>query len=286
MIQYDPHSWRELFDLRGTMLAAISRRGGTVLLWSALVTILHFKWRHLAVPETAHSLLGPALSLLLVFRTNASYDRFWEGRKLWGSIVNISRNITRLARVYLAKEPHLVQRILRLVMAFPYAAMGELRGQRSLGPVAQDLGPESAQALLKAQHTPAAVAREITLALDEARHAGLISDIIMTSIDQNAQALVDCIGACERIHKTPLPFAYVVHLRRALALYCFTLPFALLSRFGWETIAIASLISTVLLGIEEVGVEIEDPFGIDDNDLPLESICAGIEAHVRGNMPS
>lgn len=250
-----------------------------------LVTVLHFKWRALGIPETAHSLLGFSLGLLLVFRTNASYDRFWEGRKLWGSIVNTSRNLGRVLGVHLAQRPQLLQRALRLVIAFPYAAMNELRGQRGLGPVQSELAPEETRALLAASHPPTAITVALSATLLAAREEGVISDIVLVDIDRNNQTLVDCIGACERIHKTPLPFAYVVHLRRALALYCATLPFALLDRFGWATIGIASLVSTVLFGIEEIGVEIEDPFGTDPNDLPLEKFCAGIEDHLRRSQP-
>jgi putative membrane protein len=100
-------------------------------------------------------------------------------------------------------------------------------------------------------------------------------------LDQNVQLLIDYLGGCERIHKTPLPFAYVVHLRRALILYCFTLPFALVESFGWGTILDTLLVAYVFFGIEEIGVEIENPFGQDDNDLPLERICATIEQNLQ-----
>jgi putative membrane protein len=104
---------------------------------------------------------------------------------------------------------------------------------------------------------------------------------LLLSLDQNVQLLIDYMGGCERIHKTPLPFAYVVHLRRALIAYCFTLPFALLDQFEWGTIAAVLLIAYTLFGIEEIGVQIEDPFGSDDNDLPLKDICSTIEANLR-----
>jgi ion channel-forming bestrophin family protein len=126
-----------------------------------------------------------------------------------------------------------------------------------------------------------AAARKISEQFAEAKSRGTISDYVQVSLDQNVQLLVDYMGACERIHNTPMPFAYMVHLRRALILYCFTLPFALLDRFGWWTIAVVLLISYVLYGVEEIGVEIEDPFGEDENDLPLEDICRTIESNVR-----
>ena len=109
----------------------------------------------------------------------------------------------------------------------------------------------------------------------------MISDYVMTALDQNVQALIDYIGGCERIHKTPLPFAYMVHVRRRLVLYCIALPFALVSDFGWETIPVSTVVAYVFFGIEEIGVEIEDPFGLDDNDLPLESICQTIDGNLE-----
>ena len=109
------------------------------------------------------------------------------------------------------------------------------------------------------------------------------------------QLLIDYCGACERIRSTPLPFAYAVHLRRALIVYCFTLPLALVQKYGWETVPVTLMIAYVLFGIEEIGVEIEGPFGDDDNDLPLEDICetihknlyalAGIERLDRDALP-
>jgi putative membrane protein len=113
--------------------------------------------------------------------------------------------------------------------------------------------------------------------LAEARAEGRLSDHLLVALDQNVHLLTDHLGACERIHKTPLPFAYMVHLRRALILFCFTLPFALVGDFGWGTIPDTLLVAYVFFGIEEIGVEIEDPFGVDDNDLPLERLCATIE---------
>jgi putative membrane protein len=110
----------------------------------------------------------------------------------------------------------------------------------------------------------------------KARDKGLISDIILWELDHNVQQLVDYLGACERIHTTPLPYAYMVHLRRVLILYCFTLPFALVDTFGWLTVPAVLGVAYTFFGIEEIGVEIEDPFGNDLNDLALEDLCAKI----------
>jgi putative membrane protein len=253
---------------------------------AAVITYLHHEHIELGISERAHSLIGVALGLLLVFRTNASYDRFWEGRKQWGAIVNETRNVARLASVLLEKDPELVARIVRWTIAFAWSTMFHLRGQKNLGPGKSSLPNVDVAAVEKAQHPPLAVAREISAAIAEAQARGLITDVQQMALDANVKELVDYLGACERIRGTPLPFAYVVHLRRALLLYCLTLPFALLPVFGYGTILGVAAISYTLLGIEEIGVEIEDPFGTDDNDLPLDQICSNIDRNLRAFLPA
>jgi putative membrane protein len=107
-----------------------------------------------------------------------------------------------------------------------------------------------------------------------------MSDYIQVMLEHNVQLLVDYLGACERIHQTPMPFAYMVHLRRAMIIYCFTLPFALVESFGWLAIVATMFVAYTFYGIEEIGVEIEDPFGTDENDLPLEQICETVERNL------
>jgi len=290
MIQYDPDDWRShLWDIKGSMIREIASRVVACGLWAVVVVCVDELWipreKWLTIPAGGHTLTGFALSLLLVFRTNSSYDRFWEGRKQWGSIVNESRNLGRAASVYLAGDARRVQCVILWACLFPWAVMHRLRQQRGIGSADPALPADQVQEVLEARNQPLSVARRISFELAEGRRDGQISDIVMTTIDQNVQILVDCLGACERIHNTRLPYAYMVHLRRALILYNGTLPFALISDFGWLTIPAVLLISYVLFGIEEIGVEIEDPFGTDDNDLPLEQYCANIEGDLRSLLP-
>lgn len=296
MIQYDPHKWSDhFFDIRGSLVREISGRVSLCAIWTVVVVAVHFFLFPVAIPSLLHTLVGTALGLLLVFRTNASYDRFWEGRKLWGGMVNETRNLIRAAVVQLESDRELLVELTRWTAVFPYAAARGLRGENGIGPLSAQLSAADVAAVSEGQHTALAVAMRMTAVLNRARQRGLISDIIFTSLDQNIQQLIDYIGGCERIRKTPLPFAYVVHLRRALVLYCFTLPFALVSSYGWYTIVDVLVIAYVFFGIEEIGVEIEGPFGTDDNDLPLDDICetihrnlyaiAGIERSAKDVLP-
>lgn len=289
MINYNPHDWRShLLDIRGSMLPEIIGRVALCVSWSVAITAAHEllpRWIpgfSLAVPPTVHTLVGTALGLLLVFRTNSSYDKFWEGRKLWGGMVNECRNLARQASTTLTAAPILRQQVILWTASFPYASMSVLRGTRTLAPSSSSLPPAEVNTVLAAQHLPLAVASKISQAVLTARDQQVISDYLVTMFDHNINLLIDYVGACERIHRTPIPFAYMVHLRRALILYSFTLPFALVEPLHWWTVAGTFLLAFIFFGIEEIGVEIEDPFGYDENDLPLERFCQTIEANLMG----
>lgn len=274
MIRYDPHNWSDhFFDIRGTLVIEIFVRVLACVAWAAGVVWWNQHMWPVAIQVTIHSLVGVALGLLLVFRTNASYDRYWEGRKLWGAIVNDSRNLARLGTAYLSGDRELALRLVRWTAVLPYTIMSTLQGNSEIGPAAQDLSADERKELLTSQHLSLHAAQQLTSIIRSAFTKGLLTDRLAVELDECVQRLIDSLGGCERIRKTPLPFAYVVHLRRALVIYCFTLPFALVKDFGWFTVLDVALVAYTFFGIEEIGVEIEGPFGHDENDLPLKDIC-------------
>lgn len=285
MIDYDPHHWWDhLLDIRGSLVRQIVPRVAIICVWALAITGVHCFLLSLAIPLDGHLLIGFALSLLLVFRTNSSYDRFWEGRRQWGNIVNDARNLARGASVYLAGEPLILARLLRWLTKLPYAMMGSLRGAPS-ELAAVDLPTEEVQRVQSQTNVPLAISRKLSQELANAEGEGALTDVSRALLEGLVRSLIDSFGACERIHKTPLPFAYVVHLRRALIAYCYSLPLALVERFNWGTVVVVGMISFIMLGIEEIGVQIEDPFGEDDNDLPLERICGVIHNDVESFLP-
>lgn len=289
MIEYDRRSWTShLFDIRGSLVREIAIRMALIGLWTLAIEAVFFVCERYGIPSpkvntSMHTLVGVALGLLLVFRTNASYDRWWEGRKLWGGIVNETRNLTRLALVHLNVDRQTVERIVHRTIALPYASMHQLRDTKSLGEAAKYFDAETQRRIESSQHPGLTLATEITQLITKSYHQGLIGEKAMFMLDQNVQLLIDYIGGCERIHKTPLPYAYVVHLRRALIVYLGTLPFAL-GDLGWWELPGVLAISFTFLGIEEIGVEIEDPFEGEPNDLPLESICQTIENNLTAML--
>jgi putative membrane protein len=277
---YDRRPWLgHLFTLRGSVLPKILPRLVIVGVAAAVSIELHANGHVPTLPSTFHALLGTALALLVTFRTNSSYDRFWEGRKAWGAIVNRSRDITLVASASLG--PERTRRIARLVAAFAHAAKRELWQSKEMPELARLVGIEESKQLARppgaAQRALLHLGRELALA----RASSEIDLVAAWAAQDDVTALIDQLGACQRIQRTPIPFAYVVHLRWLLVIYCATLPFALIESLdNVHTIVVVLLVSFALFGIEQIGVEIEDPFGDTVNDIQLGAIADTIERDV------
>jgi putative membrane protein len=225
------------------------------------------------------------LGLLLVFRTNTAYDRFWEGRKAWGSLVNNTRNLARLTWVSIAEtEPshrdNKVQ-ILKQLIAFATATKLHLRSEAVNEELERFLSPDRFAKLQGVNSPPLEIAFWIADDLQLQQEQGRISLYQMNELQSILNGMVDMLGACERILRTPIPLAYAIHLKQLLIIYCFLLPFQLVEDLKWWTGPIVALISFTLFGIEAIGMEIENPFGKDPNDLPLDTICATIERNIN-----
>lgn len=217
------------------------------------------------------------LGLLLVFRTNTAYERFWEGRKTWGTLVNNVRNLAR--RIWVAVDEKTPQDraekavTLHLLVAFATAMKLHLR-QEPVNDELKHLMPASCFFQLKTMHNPPLeIAFWIGNYLQQQYQRGCISLYQLTAMHSLLDSMVDTLGSCERILKTPIPLAYAIHLKQLLLIYCLSVPFQLVGDLNWWTGPVAAIISFTLLGIEEIGIEIENPFGGDPNDLPLDAIC-------------
>jgi ion channel-forming bestrophin family protein len=225
------------------------------------------------------------LGLLLVFRTNTAYERFWEGRKAWGNIVNNIRNLSRLIWVAIDEtDPsHRLEKeqALKLLVAFAVATKLHLRSQPASDRLADLVSTLQFSKLQTATNPPLEVIFWISDYL-QAKHEQLqISLYQMNELQTLLNNLVDMLGACERILRTPMPLAYAIHLKQLLFLYCLLLPFQVVEELRWWTAPAIALVSFTLFGIEAIGVEIENPFGSDPNDLPLDKICDTVERNVE-----
>jgi ion channel-forming bestrophin family protein len=235
------------------------------------------------------------LSLLLILRTNAGYDRWWEARKLWGGIVNQSRNLVISGLAYGPAAPTWREQFVRWAAIFPHVARCSLRGQPPTTEVAALIGPDEAACLARADHMPSFVAFRLAELLREACACGQMDRFAFLQVDRERSLLIDHVGACERIRKTPLPLVYAIKVRRAIALFLLSLPFALLHKMDTEWLVpfITLLVAYPLLALDQIGVELQNPFPETNvSHLPLGELSAMIEQNLlallrtKQEMPS
>ena len=219
-----------------------------------------------------HTVLGVALGMLIVFRTNSSNGRYWEGRSHWGMLINQSRSLVRIGHVWAGPADDLA----RLVTAYVLAVKQVLRDDMNLEELAHYLPGRLYERICSVGNPPTRVARAIEEWIHEKQLIGKIDTRTAAVMQNLLNLMVDQQGGCEKIHKTPLPFIYASLIKMSLTLYVFSLPFVLIEKVGFAAPAIAALVALGMMGIEEAGVEIEDPFGLEPNDLPLEQLCTTI----------
>lgn len=279
-------SWfKVVFRWRYSVIPAIIPRVIFCGLFGLLVSIIHYYYVDVGLPILSSVVPSIVLGLLLVFRTNTAYERFWEGRILWGNLVNSIRNLARIIWVSViennSKDREEKTIILRLLIVFAIATKLHLRGE-AINREIVDLVPERwYDKLQKVHNPPLQVALLIGEYLQQKFERDCINSYQLTAMLKLLDAMVNVLGGCERILKTPIPVAYSIHLKQLLLIYCLTLPFQLVTELAWWTAPIVSVISFTVFGIEQIGIEIENPFGHDANDLPLESICQTIQVNIE-----
>lgn len=270
--------FRDVVQLRGSVIPAILPRTIICGLFGELIAVLFFQDIPVSIPILASIIPNIVLGLLLVFRTNTAYERFWEGRRLWGTLTNTIRNLARQMWVVIIEndlQDHDEKRAaMRLLVAFAVATKLKLRNEPVNADELKSLLSSARYSTLKMMNNPPLeIAFWISRYLQEQFHRDRLGIYQLNAMQELVNIMVDCLGGCERILKTPIPLAYSIHLKQLLLLYCLFLPFQLVADLGWSTGLVTALISFTLFGIEEIGVEIENPFGRDANDLPLDTIC-------------
>ncbi len=227
-----------------------------------------------------HSLLGFAISMLLVFRTNTAYDRWWEGRKLWGALVNNSRNLALKLNAILDADDNESRTFYR--KSIPLFA-SVLRRHLQLDSTKYSLDdidhPELGDIDVQ-KHLPNQVASKMFSKVNRLYKAGKITGDQLIVLNAELQSFSDICGACERIKNTPIPYSYSAFIKKFIFMYVATLPFGFALSMGYLAIPVVAFIFYVLASLEIVAEEIEDPFGFDDNDLPMQKIAENIKKHV------
>ena len=284
-----PTGLRLFFTYHGSILQQIKTKLLVTMLLAAAVTMTHGSLFRLKITLTPvpFSLIGLALAIFLGFRNSASYDRYWEGRKLWGQLVINSRNLCRQILTFIDRgntrsepTPRQEQMVFK-VIAFTHALRHHLRESCPKSDLAQLLPADEWERVVLAPNKPNyllnIMGNDLRLCLEEKN----THPYFAASIDQNLDRMADILGGCERIKNTPIPFSYTVLLHRTAYLYCFLLPFGLVDTLGFMTPLVVGIISYTFFGLDALGDELEQPFGLFPNDLPLTSLSTTIERDLR-----
>jgi putative membrane protein len=250
-------------------------------LYSGLICFLEEEIFHLGEDSLVknisvmHSMLGFVISLLLAYRTNTAYDRWWEGRKLWGTLVNNSRNLALKIAVILESEidRHFYQKVIPL---YAHILQKYLADDEAGLVLFEGLDLD----IDHTKHKPNQVAKMLFKKTDELYKSGKISGHQLLYLNAELQSFTDVCGACERIKNTPIPYSYSAFIKKFIFFYVMTLPFSYTFILSYYVIPVVVFIFYVLASLELIAEEIEDPFGNDANDLPTEKIAANIKKHV------
>lgn len=298
IVRQTPNALKIFFTLRGSIIPKIYPQILLITLLSTLITIIQH-WLPDSFPyygTATFTLLGIALSLFLGFRNNASYQRWWEARGLWGQLVYDSRSLTRQVLSFIDEDDttaiengedsnetaRVTQRtMVYLTIAFAHAVRHRLRGTSPWQDVEPFVAPTHHDHMRQAKNVPDYIMRLMGKQLASIRRQRLVSEQIIQNMDERLTSMTIVLAACERIHNTPLPFAYMLLVHRTTYLYCIMLPFGLVASLGWATPLICAVIAYTFFGLDALSEELEEPFGLAANQLPLTALSRTIEINLR-----
>lgn len=266
--------------IKGSASPAITRRVVFTAFFSLACSFLFHHYPQVAIPITPFEYSGAVLSLFLLLRINSGLDRWWEARKIWGSIVNQSRNLAIIGYEYSSANQALSKTYLSWVAAWPHVMRESLRGEKNLSEVEELLGKEETNKIRNSQHMPTYVGAKIAEFLTMLRTRGL-DNFAFQRAERERALLIDGIGACERIRNTPIPLAIAIIVRRFILLFLLLLPLGLVDRVVWLTPLVVALAAYPLFTLDEIGAELQNPFSPRNlSHLPLKNICLNIQANV------
>lgn len=288
MVQYNPKTWFSIifhsysrFVVKTMMPALIFMTVFTTLVCVVMLEYFDFNKSHFSNTTALHSLLGIVLGLFLVFRTNSAYDRWWEGRKLWGMMVNSTRNYALKLGAYLEQDDHESRKwFAQMIPNFVIATKEHLRKGVQLSEL-ELADPNFLESLARYQHKPNGISAMMYNKVNALYKTGKLTGEQFWVLDKEMKDFIDIMGACERIKNTPIPYSYAMFIKKFIFIYIITLPFGFVTSFEYVTIPTTLLITFVLLSVELIAEEIEDPFGRDINDLPTDHLAGRIQENVR-----
>lgn len=274
--------WHEVFTNSASVTPGIKWR---ILIFGVVSSVVWYIGTHTNwIPKTEiapYELIGAALAVLLMLRTNTGYDRWYEGRKLWGGIVNQSRNLAQIGLTYGPNDSEWRSQFVGWTAAFSHACRHSLRGQNVIDDMRIVLNQADLEELTRAQHKPLYVTQRLAELLRQAMNDGQMDHFAFMQAEHQRSLLIDHVGACERIIKTPLAKALSVKIRRFLFLYLVALPFGIFDKADFMTPVIVMLVAYPLLALDQISVELQNPFSLGRvSHLPLDDICRTIQTNL------
>ena len=281
-----PDFWANVFEWENTGAHRVSLTALAFAVFAELVWFVDWvtpKDISLGLGAAPYEYAGAILGSLLVLRANAGLDRWWEGRKLWGAITNQSRNLGIIVLANGSEDPRWCREVVGWIAAFGHVTRRSLRHQKTYSEIEELVGAANVEWVAKAEHKPTAVAWKIAGLLRNARDSGLLDRFAYLRAEEQRALLIDHVGGCERILKTPLARAYVVLIRQFIVLFLVTLPFALLKRVEWSTPFITLVVAYPILALDHIADDLQHPFSTKSiNHLPLNDITTTIETNLLG----
>lgn len=274
--------WREVITLSGSVTPFVMKRIWIFGLYGALVWwIANYTHVQTGLGVAPYEIIGVILTLVLVLRTNSGYDRWYEGRKLWGGIVNQCRNLAVIGTAYGPEDAGWRSAFLRWTAAFPHLARHKLREERDFSDLSELLTADEIDQLERAEHPPLFSSLQIGRLLQSARRNEAMDGFAFLRADDQRSQLIDHIGACERILATPLAKVVSIKIRHFIFLYLALLPVAIVDKSGMLTPFLTMLIAFPLLALDQIGIELENPFSVRRlSHLPLDEISRKIQGNV------
>ncbi len=279
IVRSRPSALGLLFTLRGSIVPRIALRILVIAAVSAAITAAHHFRPGLLpeLPATPFTLLGLGLSIFLGFRNSACYDRWWEARKQWGQLVTEARCLAREVSALLPADGAVVQRVTRRTIGFAHALAARLRGLDTAEAAGPWLPADEARSLGTRANPPDSILRTMTADFGDSLRRGDIGEVSFATLEARVASLCAIQAACERIKTTPTPFAYTLLLHRTAWLFCLLVPFALVSSAGAAAPLVAAILAYAFFGLDALGDELEEPFALQPNTLPLNALVRIIE---------
>lgn len=286
IVRQRPGAMALMFIVRGTILPVVLPQLLVLFVFALLVQGLHdWQWLHIPEFSTApFTLLGVALSIFLGFRNNAAYARWWEGRQQWGHMVDEVRSLARSSESLLAPHEPERRRLLALCAGYCHSLRGRLRNDNVQPDMQRWLGAGTAEVALTHGNPPDYCLREAGRLLGQLYRAGSLDTVGLQILDRHLSTLAGIQAASERLAGTPLPFAYTVLTHRTAYLYCYLLPFGLSAGLGWLAPVFTVLLGYTFFGLDALSEQLEEPFGREANDLPLDALCRVHEISIAESL--